>query len=332
MYRIRIGCQLGYGSTAVTPAVFIVKPAPQAGLMIAREALELTGALASGEYIDALGNRCQRVTLGPGASSISYQAIAAVSREPDAVRESARQIPPQDLPAHLLRYTLPSRYAESDKLIGLAWETFGHLPTGWARARGVCDWVRRNVEYRRGVSLPQWSAADAIAHRQGVCRDRAHVVVALCRALNMPARYAVCYLPDIDVRDDGTAMDFHAYAEVWLEGGWAVFDPHDAHPRKGRVFIASGLDAADVAFATLYGNARLLSMEVQAELELELHRVREGGLCPPELIAGGSGPFQGPELERVSSVRAHRELRLQEADGGGGRAGAPELLAVEAQA
>ena len=169
----------------------------------------------------------------------------------DAVRPTARQVPPEELPASLLRYTLPSRYAETDKLLGFAWDNFARLPAGWERARGICDWVHREVEYRRGVSLPHWSAADTIARRQGVCRDRAHVVVALCRAFNLPARYAVSYLPDIDVANDGLPMDFHAYAEVWLEGGWQVFDPHHLAPRKGRVFIASGLDAADVAFATL---------------------------------------------------------------------------------
>ena len=107
------------------------------------------------------------------------------------------------------------------------------------------------------MSLPHWSASDTIARRQGGCRDRAHAVVALCRAFNRPAHHAVSYLPDIDVSDDGIPMDFHAYAEVWLEGGWQIFDPHDRFPRKGRVFIASGLDAADAAFATLYGAARL---------------------------------------------------------------------------
>ena len=110
-----------------------------------------------------------------------------------------------------------------------------------------------------------WSATDAIARGQGVCRDRAHAVVALCRAFNMPARYAVSYLPDIEVADDGIPPDFHAYAEVWLEGGWYLFDPHDGFPRKGRVFLASGLDAADAAFATLYGGARLVHFKVRAD-------------------------------------------------------------------
>jgi transglutaminase-like putative cysteine protease len=286
MVCIKVGCHLSYAAPAATPAVFIVQPAPRTAL--AHEQLDLAGAAEVGAYVDAFGNRCQRVALAPGASTVRYEAVAVVSGEPDAVREEARQIPPQELPAQLLRYTLPSRYAETDKLLGFAWETFGQLPSGWARARAVCDWVRRHVEYKRGVSLPHWSAADTIARREGVCRDRAHVVVALCRALNMPARYAVCYLPDIDRPDDGTQMDFHAYAEVWLEGGWAVFDPHDPLPRRGRVFIASGLDAADAAFATLYGSARLVRMEVWADAVDEVtpaQRRRDPGLLPIEIGA-----------------------------------------------
>jgi transglutaminase-like putative cysteine protease len=129
----------------------------------------------------------------------------------------------------------------------------------------ICEWVHRNIRYRRGSSRPDWSAADAVARREGVCRDRAHVLIALCRAFNMPARYAVSYLPDIEVSDDGQPMDFHAYAEVWLEGGWHVFDPHRLQPRKGRVFIAGGLDAADAAFATLYGPASLTRLTVWAD-------------------------------------------------------------------
>ena len=288
MHRIKVGCHLSYATPGATAAVFIIKPPPHPGLMLAREEFQLTGGAGAGEYMDGLGNRCQRVTLAPGPNVIRYEAVAMVPREADVVREGAAQVAPQDLPPHLLRYTLPSRYAETDKLLGFAWDNFGDLPAGWARARGVCEWVHRNVEYKRGVSLSHWSAADAIARRQGVCRDRAHAVVALCRALNMPARYAVCYLPDIDVPDDGIPMDFHAYAEVWLEGGWTVFDPHDLAPRRGRVYISSGLDAADAAFATLYGNARLVRMEVWADAvdeqgrKLDLPRQPS---APPAVIA-----------------------------------------------
>jgi transglutaminase-like putative cysteine protease len=265
MYRIKIGCQLSCSAATANPAVFIVQPPAHARQMLEREELFLAGASRSTEHADTFGNRCQRVTLAAGDSVVRYEALVVVPSDGDAVCSSARQVPPEELPPHLLRYTLPSRYAETDKLLRFAWQNFARLGAGWERARGICDWVREHVEYKRGVSMSHWSAADAIARRQGVCRDRAHAVIALCRAFNMPARYAVSYLPDIDVADDGVPMDFHAYAEVWLEGGWQVFDPHDRGPRKGRVFLASGLDAADAAFATLYGGARLTDFEVWAD-------------------------------------------------------------------
>jgi transglutaminase-like putative cysteine protease len=286
MYQIHIGCQLTYFAHAAAPSVFIVQPPAHTRQLLAREEFEAAGAVMTGEYTDAFGNRCQRLTLGAGEAIVRYDALAMVPREAEASRPSARQVPLQELPSPLLRFTLPSRYAETDELLGFAWETFSRVPPGWPRAQAICEWVHRNVEYRRGSSRPDWSAADVIARRHGVCRDRAHVVIALCRAFNMPARYAVSYLPDIDVHDDGVPMDFHAYAEVWLEGGWQVFDPHHLGPRKGRVYIASGLDAADAAFATVYGAASLTRLSVWADpvdergLKLDLTLPRQGGAFP----------------------------------------------------
>jgi transglutaminase-like putative cysteine protease len=265
MYQVRIGCQLSYWAGAPTPSVFIVQPPPHPRQLLVRQEFEALGAAITGDYTDAFGNRCQRVTLAAGETVVRFDALASVPREADEIRAGARQVPPQELPSTLLRYTLPSRYAETDELLGFAWETFAAIPAGYTRARAICDWVHQNVEYRKGSSRPDWSAADVLARRHGVCRDRAHLVIALCRAFNMPARYAVSYLPDIEVTDDGLAMDFHAYAEVWLEGGWQVFDPHRPGPRKGRIFIACGLDAADAAFATLYGAASLTRFQVWAD-------------------------------------------------------------------
>ncbi len=270
MYRVKVGCQLSYATVAATPAVFIVQPPPHTRHMLAKEEFHAVTAAVSGEFTDTFGNRCQRVLFAPGENVIRYDAMVTVSPEPDVIRPNARQIPPQDLPPHLLRYTLPSRYAETDELLNFAWENFGKIPAGWERAKSICDWVHKNVEYKLGSSFPDWSAADTILRRHGVCRDMAHVVVALCRAFNMPARYSVAYLPDIEVPEDGLPMDFHAYAEVWLDGGWQVFDPHDNIPRKGRIFIASGLDAADTAFATIYGAARLTRFQVWADPVNEL--------------------------------------------------------------
>lgn len=265
MYRVKVGCQLSYHTSVVTPAVFIVQPPPHTRHMLASEELQLVTATAADEFLDSFGNRCKRILFAPGDNVIRYDATVTVSPETDVMRPNARQIPPQELPPHLLRYTLPSRYAETDELLNFAWENFGKVPAGWERARTICDWVHKHIEYQLGSSFPDWSAADTILRRKGVCRDMAHVVIALCRAFNMPARYSVAYLPDIDVPEDGLPMDFHAYAEVWLEGGWQVFDPHDNIQRKGRIFIASGLDATDTAFATIYGAARLTKFQVWAD-------------------------------------------------------------------
>lgn len=275
MIRVKVGCELSYTVQAPTAGVFIVQPPPHARQMMAREELAIAGGTPAGGYEDLFGNRCQRITLTPGVNVIRYDALAVVPPEEDRADPSARAVPPAELPSHLLRFTLPSRYAETDQLMGFAWETFASVPSGWARARAICDWVRENIAYKRGVSSPHWSARDAIAKRIGVCRDRTHAVIALARAFNMPARYAVSYVPDIGIEDDGNPMDFHAYAEVWLEDRWFVFDPHDARPRRGRVFIASGLDAADAAFATLYGGARLTAFRVWADEEGAQERARE---------------------------------------------------------
>lgn len=265
MYRVKIGCQLSYAAVAETSAVFIVQPPPDPQHLLASEEFQAVTASVTGEYCDGFGNRCQRVSFAPGENVIRYNALISVSPELDVLRPNARQVPPQELAPHLLRYTLPSRYAETDKLLNFAWENFGKIPAGWERAKAICDWVHKNVEYKLGSSFPDWSAADTVLRRKGVCRDMTHVVVALCRAFNMPARYSVAYLPDIEVPEDGLPMDFHAYAEVWLEGGWQVFDPHDNIQRKGRIFIASGLDATDTAFATIYGAARLTRFQVWAD-------------------------------------------------------------------
>ena len=265
MYRVKVGCQLSYATVAPTSAVFIVQPPPHTRHMLSKEEFQTVKAAMTAEFRDIFGNRCQRVLLQPGDNVVRYDAVVTVSPELDVVRPTARFIPPQELSPELLRYTLPSRYAETDELLNFAWEHFGKIPAGWERAKAICDWVHQHVEYKLGSSFSDCSAVDTILRRKGVCRDMAHVVIALCRAFNMPARYSVAYLPDIDFPEDEFPMDFHAYAEVWLEGGWQVFDPHDNVPRRGRIFIASGLDATDTAFATIYGAARLTRFQVWAD-------------------------------------------------------------------
>jgi transglutaminase-like putative cysteine protease len=173
-------------------------------------------------------------------------------------------IPVEELPPELLRYTLPSRYCDSDKLFDFAWEHFGHVPHGMLRVQAICDWVHGNIEYRFGSGRPDISASEVIARRYGVCRDFAHAAIALCRAFNLPTRYVTGHLPDIGYVDPGSPMDFHAYLEVYLGGNWYTFDARYNVPRIGRVTLAHGLDAVDGAFSTIYGAARLTYFEVWA--------------------------------------------------------------------
>jgi transglutaminase-like putative cysteine protease len=171
-------------------------------------------------------------------------------------------VPVAELPANLLRYTLPSRYCDSDKLLNFAFQHFGQVPHGLERVQAICDWVHQNIEYRWGAGSPHTSASEIIQQRFGVCRDFAHTAIALCRTFNLPARYVTGYVPDVGYLDPGTPMDFHAYFQVYLGGRWQTFDARFNVPRIGRIRIACGLDAVDGAFSTLYGAASLVGFQV----------------------------------------------------------------------
>ena len=173
-------------------------------------------------------------------------------------------MPVYQLPPETLRYTLPSRYCDSDKLLNFAWNQFGQIENGFPRVQAICDWVHNNIEYRFGAGSSVISASEVLAQRFGVCRDFAHVAVALCRAFNLPARYVTGHLPDIGRVDPGTPMDFHAYFEVFLGQRWSTFDARFNVPRIGRVKVAQGLDAVDGAFSTIYGEVQFKWFEVWA--------------------------------------------------------------------
>jgi transglutaminase-like putative cysteine protease len=163
-----------------------------------------------------------------------------------------------------LRFTLPSRYCDSDKLLNFAWQQFGQIENGFARVQAICDWVHNNIEYRFGAGSSVISASEVVFQRFGVCRDFAHVAIALCRAFNLPARYVTGHLPDIGRVDPGTPMDFHAYFEVFLGHHWSTFDARFNVPRIGRIKVAQGLDAVDGAFSTIYGEVQFKWFEVWA--------------------------------------------------------------------
>jgi transglutaminase-like putative cysteine protease len=262
---IKVGCEFRYESTWATPAVMQVEPRADGDFRLLHEEWQLTPPLELQAYRDMYGNTCRRMVIPAGEQVISYDATVEVSGLADDVALDAAQLPVEELPDDVLVYTLPSRFCLSDTLSDMAWQQFGAIEGGWARAQAICDWVNGNIRFQYGTSNSLTTAADVCAAGVGVCRDLAHLAVTFCRALNIPARYVFGYLPDIGVPPPYAPMDFCAWMEVYLAGRWWTFDPRNNEPRIGRVLIGRGRDALDVAMVTTYGSPRLAKMTVWAD-------------------------------------------------------------------
>ncbi len=272
---LRVGCELTYECTQEAPILILFRPRHAGHQAIRQEALVLEPGLSATEFEDDHGNIPYRSVLQSGTNRLHYDAIVSVPSAPEDYAHVDEPIPPENLSADLLRYTMPSRYCDSDKLLNFAWENFGHFRHGLDRVRGIVRWVHENIEYRTGSGSPLLSASDVIERRHGVCRDLAHCGVALCRTFNIPARYVSGYVPDVGVQDPGTMMDFHAYFEVYLGGHWQTFDARHAVPRIGRIKICAGYDAGNCAFATIYGQAILTNFLVWT-YQVDVHEVAVG--------------------------------------------------------
>jgi len=208
---------------------------------------------------------CRRVTLPAGTFTLAYDAIVSTPDDLDPVEYDAAEVPIDELPDDALLYTMPSRYCLSDELFYSAQDLFSSSPRGWARVQAVNTWVHENIEFGYGWSNVSTTAVNVYESRRGVCRDFAHLAITFCRALNIPARYAFGYLPDIDVDPPYAEMDFCAWTEVFLGGKWWMFDPRNNKRRRGRVTIARGRDALDVAMLTNFGAVMLDTMKVRAD-------------------------------------------------------------------
>jgi transglutaminase-like putative cysteine protease len=259
---VRIGCKLQYESVTETSTLLSVKPRHDAYQLITQERLDLSPVNPGSEFEDDHGNTVMRLTMPAGITTVTYDAVTMVPAQSEDFAHIDQPIPPHRLPAGLLRYTLPSRYCDSDKLRDFAWQHFGNYQQGIERIQAICNWLHHNIEYRTGSGSPDISAHDVIQRGYGVCRDLAHCGVALCRTFNLPARYVSGYVPDIACYDPGTPMDFHAYFEVYMGGRWQVFDARFNTPRTGRVRISTGYDAASCAFSTHFGATQLRWFEV----------------------------------------------------------------------
>jgi len=264
MLTVRVGCNIHFECESSATAVLLINPRADSDRPIRRENLDFGRAVKSEAFADTDGNLAHRVLLAAGLNDIRHDALVEVSTQSDKSEQFGDAPSVATIDPPLLRYLLPSRYCDSDKLFALAQEKFGHIFDAGARVQAISDWVHNNIEYRFGSGRPDISAAQIIERGYGVCRDFAHCTIALCRALNLPARYVTGHLPDIGHIDPGSPMDFHAYSEVFLGGQWHVFDARYNEPRIGRIKIAHGLDAVECAFATVYGAARLTNFEVWA--------------------------------------------------------------------
>ncbi|HTW84025.1 MAG TPA: transglutaminase family protein [Candidatus Sulfotelmatobacter sp.] len=265
--RIAVGCEFVCATQAPVPAVCLVRPTRHDGLRVLGERWTVEPAAAASDYVDLYGNVCRRLTLAPGTTTIRYDATVETPAAADPLRPDAVEHPVDELPDDVLTYTLPSRYCLSDVLANRACELFGAVEPGWGRVQAISDFVHGHLRFAYGSSTATTTALDVYEARTGVCRDFAHLFISFCRALNIPARYVFGYLPDIDVPPPDLPMDFCAWAEVYLGGAWATFDPRNNERRKGRVVIARGRDALDVAMLTTFGQTELVSMTVRADEE-----------------------------------------------------------------
>ena len=262
---VRVGCSLAYNATGTASLLLKLKPRANRNHAVAFEALTLGDNMPAEEFKDSHGNAVWRVSLAPGTNCFRHDAIVAISSRPDNHDlVIAAPLAPFDLPPALLRYTLPSRYCDSDKLVNFAWEKFGKVEHGWPRVQAISQWVHDNIEYRYLSGRADLSAWDVLQRGYGVCRDFAHLAVALNRTFNLPARYVTGHLPDIGCPDPDNHMDFHAYAEVFLGDHWFTTDARFHGPRIGRIKISCGHDAVDGAFSTIYGAATLSYFQVWA--------------------------------------------------------------------
>jgi transglutaminase-like putative cysteine protease len=224
--------------------------------------IDISPAVPSHAYRDSFGNTCTRLFAPPGRLTVSTRFDIQDTGLPDDVNWYARQHAVQDLPDDTILYLLGSRYCETDRLSDTAWSLFGGTEPGWARVQAICDFVHRHIRFDYQLARPTRTAAEAYQEGVGVCRDFAHLAVTFCRCMNIPARYCTGYLGDIGVPPMDAPGDFSAWMEVFLEGRWYTFDARHNTPRIGRILMARGRDATDVAIANSFGSAPLASFFV----------------------------------------------------------------------
>jgi transglutaminase-like putative cysteine protease len=265
--RLEAGCQISFEAEASTPAVLMLRPRSGSGQWVTKEEYLLTPSIPVVEYTDSYGNLCQRLVIPPGKFQVRTTAVVETADSID-VQPGAAYVLVQNIPDDVLQFLLPSRYCPADRMADLALEIVGNQAPGYDQVEAIRHWINTQIKYEYGTSDASTWALDTAEKRVGVCRDFAHLGIALCRALNIPARMVVGYLYQLD------PMDLHAWFEAYLggslvgpdgdttEGRWYTFDATQPQPRGNRITVAYGRDAADVALATQFGPMQLTNMQV----------------------------------------------------------------------
>jgi transglutaminase-like putative cysteine protease len=261
--QIKVGYEFVYSFPQATPMILMTHVHfSRASDLVAPDHLKTDPAVPITAYRDGFGNWCSRIVAPPGRIRISACGVVRDSGTPDPVVPSAIQHAVEDLPEETLVFLLGSRYCETDLLTQCAWSLFGNTPPGWARVQAICDFVHHHIVFDYQQSRPTRTAWEVFNERTGVCRDYAHLAIAFCRCMNIPARYCTGYLGDIGMPPPYGVMDLAAWFDVYLGGAWYTFDARNNMPRIGRVLIARGRDAADVAITTTFGPNLLESFQV----------------------------------------------------------------------
>jgi transglutaminase-like putative cysteine protease len=260
---IELGYDIEFEQEAPVPTVALLSVHPcRSGDLRQPDELLLDPAVQTQRYLDSFGNVCTRFVAPAGRVRLYNRTLIEDTGEPDPVEPGAKQHAVEQLPPEVLRFLLPSRYCEVDRLTNTAADLFGQTGTGWERVAAICDWVHSKVQFGYNFARSTKTALDTYTERVGVCRDFQHLAITFCRCMNIPARYATGYLGDIGVPPTETAMDFSAWFEAYLDGRWWSFDARHNVPRIGRVLMATGLDAADAALTTTFGATTLTKFRV----------------------------------------------------------------------
>lgn len=287
---IRIGYELVCDLAVPTPMLLLLFTHPSRAHDLRRpECVMVEPDIAIDQFTDWFGNRAARITAPAGKLRLWYDNVVADSGLHEPSIEGAQVHPVDELPAECLRFLLASRYCEVDRMTDMAWGQFGNTPADWRRVQAVLDWVHANVTFGYEFARRTKTAFDVCAERQGVCRDFMHLAITLLRALNIPARYATGYLGDIGVPGSPLPMDFSAWFEVYLGGKWYTLDARHNEPRIGRVLMARGRDAVDVALTTSFGAATLEKFQVWTDV------VGEDAIAQPAAVPS---PAARPQAAR----------------------------------